>query len=87
MQEILGKFMPLQFDVLFSANVLCIKPSFSQTTGMSEAGGQGGGSCPPRFWRIRRRRRAAAARRITTCPTGFLTLAASLKSNHEMHGS
>jgi hypothetical protein len=50
-------------------------------------GGGRGGSCPPRFWRIRRRRRAGAARRITTCPTGFLTLAAPLKSNHEMHGS
>ena len=30
MQEILGKFMPLQFDEIFSANGLCIKPSFSQ---------------------------------------------------------
>ena len=30
------------------------------------------------FWQIRRRRRAAAARRITTCPPGFLTLAAPL---------
>ena len=30
MQEILGKFMPLQFDEIFSANGLCFKPSFSQ---------------------------------------------------------
>ena len=43
-------------------------------------GGGRGGSCPPRFWRIRRRRRAAAARRITNCPPGFLTLAAPLLS-------
>ena len=44
--------------------------------------GAGGGQLPPRFWRIRRRRRAAAARRITTCPTGFLTLGASLEPPH-----
>ena len=30
------------------------------------------------FCQKRRRRRAAVARRITTCPPGFLTLAASL---------
>ena len=50
----------------------------SSTAGMSQRG-EAGGSFPPRFWQIRRRRRAVAARRITTCPPGFLTLAASLK--------
>ena len=49
------------------------------TPGMSEGRGQGG-SCPPRFWRIRRRRRAVAARRIITCPPRFLDFATYLHS-------
>ena len=39
-------------------------------SGMLEGGG--GGSCPPRYWRIKWRRR------ITTCPQRFLSLAACL---------